>query len=124
MNKEQCKGRMRLTIEGPVPSKKNAYSRSKSGRMFKNKALQAKIDAIVIQIQAQYKGKPLMRPSISVHFVCKDQRSDLDNKYTCLQDCLVLAGVLDDDNLNHLRGPITISGSVGKGQELTWVEIE
>jgi Holliday junction resolvase RusA-like endonuclease len=116
---------MKITIIGHVPSKKNQYLRSKNGRMFRNSKLVAEIDAITWQIKAQTKNlKPLDNPSINAHFVCPDRRSDMDNKWTCIQDCLVAGGVLENDNLNHLRGPITLSATIVPGEEYTIIDIE
>ena len=115
---------MRIIIKGHIPGKKNLYLRSKNGRMFKNSALQAEIDAITRQILMQAGNiQPLVHPTIRAHFVCSDARSDIDNKWTTVQDCLVKAGVLINDNLKHLRGPITISGEVVRGREEASIEI-
>ena len=113
---------MRLTIHGHIPGKKNMYLRSKNGRMFKNRALQDQVDSITLQIITQCREK-FVKPSITAHFVCPDARSDLDNKWTTVEDCLVQAGVIENDNLNHLKGPITISGEVTRGSEFAIVEI-
>jgi len=116
---------MRIIIKGHIPGKKNLYLRSKNGRMFKNASLQAEIDAITRQILMQTGNiQPLVHPTIRAHFVCSDARSDIDNKWTTVQDCLVAAQVIENDNLNHLSGPITISGTVERGTEFTTIEIE
>lgn len=105
---------MRIILEGPVPSKKNLLRRSKDGRLFRDHSVAEQIEALTRQAQMQWRRDPAVNPAIRAHFYCRDQRSDIDNKWTTVQDCLVAAGVLKNDNLKHLAGPITISGEVGE----------
>jgi hypothetical protein len=115
---------MRLIINGPIPSKKNAYAQTRAGRRFRPKELVRQINWIIWQIKAGTGNiAQLERPSIKAHFVCTDLKGDLDNKWTTLQDCLVASGLLVNDNLKHLCGPITITGEKG-ADDCTILEIE
>jgi Holliday junction resolvase RusA-like endonuclease len=114
---------VRLVLEGHVPSKKNLLRRSKNGGMFRNREVSKYIDAITLQAKALWGGRaPLSKPRIEATFYCKDQRGDLDNKWTTVQDCLVAAGVIENDNLKSLPGPITFGGVVDKNERVV-VEI-
>jgi Holliday junction resolvase RusA-like endonuclease len=93
---------MRIILEGPIPSKKNMLRRSKNGGMFRNAEVSAKIDALTMQAAIQWGERgPLIRPSIQVLFRVIDKRSDIDNKMTTVLDCLVKAGVLENDNIKN-----------------------
>jgi Holliday junction resolvase RusA-like endonuclease len=113
---------MKFTIMGHVPGKKNAYMQTKDGRRFKPADVKKQIDWITWQIKAETGNiAPLDKPSIRVHFICDSGRADLDNKYTTIQDCLVKAGILINDNLKHLDHYGPVSGEVGEPER---VEIE
>ena len=108
-----------LVLWGFIPSKKNLY-RSHGSRRFKDAKLSKQIEDLEWQITGQAGNiAPFIRPAIKAHFVCKDYRSDLDNKWTCIQDALVSTGLLKDDNLKHLCGPIVITGTKGEPERVT-----
>lgn len=104
-----------LSINGPIPAKKNRWHRSKSGGMyFDQGGITAQIAAITWQLKAQWQTAPAENPRIDIKFRCKDKRGDIDNKLSTLLDCMVHAGVIKNDNLKNLSGPITITGEVGE----------
>ncbi len=106
---------MKIILRGPIPGKKNLLRRSRNGGLFRDKNVSAQIELLRLQAMAQWIRKiPMDKPALAIHFTCLDQRADLDNKATTVLDCLVGAGVLVNDNLKHLPGPITISGEVGE----------
>jgi Holliday junction resolvase RusA-like endonuclease len=117
--------RVVVVINGPVPAKKNRWHRSGKGKMyFDQSGITEQIAAITWQARAQWGTRPpVINPEIFVTFYCKDLRGDIDNKLSTLLDCLVVAGVLADDNLKHLKGPITIRGEVDKN-ERTEIKLE
>ncbi len=105
-----------LVLFGHIPAKKNEWKRAgRGGIYFDRSETKSEIDALVIQAQSQWAGKPpVSRPSVLVTFYVRDARGDLDNKYTTLQDALVTAGVLKGDNVKHLPGPIQFRGQIDK----------
>ena len=102
-----------ITLKGMIPGKKNRLRPSRSGGYYYDRGDSKAIQALTWQAKAQWKRDPIDCPAIDAIIYCKDLRGDLDNKWTCLQDVLVKAGVLINDNLMHLNGPITIQGMVG-----------
>ena len=97
-----------LELRGSVPCKKNRWHRGKGGMYFdepeaKRGNIQALIDALILQSRTQWNGqavRPIERTElISAVFTVKDGRSDLDGKWTTLQDILVKAGVLRNDSI-------------------------
>jgi len=96
-----------ITVWGHVPGKKNSYGySSRTGRRFVDPVMKRQINDIIIQIGSQAGNiAPFDNPAISYKLVCRDARGDRDNKITTLQDCLVKAGVLVNDNIAHLNGP-------------------
>ena len=113
-----------LTLLGPVPAKKNRWHRGKNGAVyFDRDGIEQEIDSLLLQARSQWKRPPAKHPAIIVTFHVRDARGDLDNKYSTLQDVLVDAGVLRNDNVKHLPGPIGFRGVVDKANERTVVEI-
>jgi Holliday junction resolvase RusA-like endonuclease len=90
-----------LVIEGPVPTKKNNLRRSKNGGMFIDRRSADAIAPLLMQAKAKWAGKATLDrvSSIRAAFYVKTRRQDLDGMYTTLQDVLVKAGVLRNDNL-------------------------
>jgi Holliday junction resolvase RusA-like endonuclease len=107
-----------FTIYGHVPGKKNAYAQTASGRRYKPKDIAKQINDLVIQIKS-FTGniEPLIRPRISTMFYCRDLRPDLDGKYVTLQDCLVTAGILRQDNLKYVDN-FSVRGEVDKDERV------
>lgn len=113
---------MKLILRGHIPGKKNMLRRSKNGGLYRDASVSKQIDALILQAKAQWKGnKPFEKARIEMAFVFRDQRSDLDNKLTCALDILVQAGIIENDNLKHLR-EIYVSGHVGPEEKCTiWI---
>ena len=89
--------------------------RSKNGGMFRNSAVVAQIDSLTLQAKATWQGRDaLVCQPISALFYVTDQRSDIDNKWTTVLDCLVKAGVLKNDNIKNGPKPQTIDWAMGK----------
>jgi Holliday junction resolvase RusA-like endonuclease len=99
---------IRFTIEGTVPSKKNAWRR-RPGQLkaYVDPQIQADIDALVILAQSarnkldqealkKLRGKKL---HVIALFGVKNERKDLDNIFTTLLDVLQKAAVIENDNL-------------------------
>jgi Holliday junction resolvase RusA-like endonuclease len=115
-----------IKLQGPIVSKKNLLRRSKNGGMFRDTAIAKQIEAITWQAKAQWGNRePLDRPKISAMFIVTDERSDIDNKWTTVLDCLVAGGVLINDNIKHGPRPQTIDWRKSViGEEGCLVEIE
>jgi Holliday junction resolvase RusA-like endonuclease len=114
---------IQLRLIGHVPGKKNRLMPRRDGQGYFNpRGTKKEIDALVWQIKAQYKGIPYVCPAIKAVFYVSSIRGDLDNKYTTIQDCLVTAGVLVNDNIKNLRGPIRIE-AVPSDTDLTVISI-
>jgi hypothetical protein len=76
--------------------------------MFRDTAVAKLIDSLTWQAKTQWMGRdPLDRPKADVMFFVCDQRSDIDNKWTTVLDCLTKAGVLINDNVKHGPRPVT-----------------
>jgi Holliday junction resolvase RusA-like endonuclease len=99
---------MKITLSGHIPSKKNLLRRSKHGGLFRDSKVSAQIDALTLQARSQWIGRePLVRPQAIVTFHVVDYRSDLDNKWTTVLDCLRDAGVIKNDNISNGPRPVT-----------------
>jgi Holliday junction resolvase RusA-like endonuclease len=106
--------KMKLIVQGSIPGKKNAYAQDKKGRRYKPREIKKQIDAIVWQLLLQAGNiESFEQPIIKAHFTCKTYRKDLDNMYTTLQDAMVQAGVLINDNLTQVRD-VHMTASVDK----------
>jgi Holliday junction resolvase RusA-like endonuclease len=94
-----------ITILGQTPAKKNSRQGVvRAGRImnFPSKIYQAwEVEALW-----QLKGKPTFTSSkvrVNYFFYCGDhRRRDLDNMIASVNDALVKAGIIDDDDWKHL----------------------
>ena len=93
-----------ITIPGEVPSKKNSRINTKSGRSFPSKLYTQWHDLAMFHSITQAKGKMAPVPCrISVTFTHGDlRRRDCDNGISSVLDMLVDAGILCDDDWNHV----------------------
>ena len=115
----------RLTIKGHVPSKKNLWKRRRGGGLYIASADAKELESLLWQVKGQWSWGPLHRPSIYARFFVLDGRSDLDNKWTAVQDVLVAAGVLTNDSIASLPGPITTEAILtDPGHERVEIELE
>ena len=115
---------MHLIIRGAISGKKNRYGQTRTGRRFKPRDVVENESSIVGQILEQAGNvSPFIKPCIVAHFVYSHRGKDLDNMWTMIQDCLVKAGVLNDDNLNNLDGPIVLTSEYIKGEDYVHLNI-
>ncbi|WP_457644090.1 RusA family crossover junction endodeoxyribonuclease [Persephonella sp.] len=80
----------------------NLRAFSKSGKRYiVPKDVSLKINKAIWELQRQNNSKAFSEPvEIKIDFILPDKRRrDLDNIMKTLGDCLVYAGILDDDNL-------------------------
>lgn len=94
---------MAFSLTGEMPSKKNAWKRSITGRVYIPEDIKVQVDDFLWQlkpIKMRYKLEtPLhARLRLTVTFYTTKRR-DLDNMVTTLQDILQVAGVISNDNL-------------------------
>ena len=102
---------LELVIIGKVPSKKNSYTPKANGRgMFKNRDLQAAIDALALQVPGWMRDQRLRHPRIDFYFTvtADGQGADRDSKATTLLDILVTMRVLTDDCIRECNGLMVI----------------
>jgi len=113
---------IRLTLQGPIPNKKNLWKIGKGG-MYLDSAVKAQIEALTWQAKSQWKRAPAVHPDMDVEFFVKDGRSDRDNKLGCLLDVLQEAGVLKNDNVANFNGTLVVHPAVIGSKEGVIVDI-
>lgn len=113
-----------FTLLGEMPSKKNAWKRSASGRVYIPDDVKQEIDAFLWQIKGT-KGRPtspITGPvGVSLVFYVKRlEQRDLDNMATTALDILQKAGVIANDKdvlrLSCIKSDI--------GEPKVYIEIE
>ncbi len=114
---------IRLTLQGPVPNKKNLWRPRKGGGMFLDEDVKSKITALTVQARRQWRRPPLEHPDMDVEFFVLDGRSDRDNKLGCLLDVLQDAGVIKNDNVTNFNGTLVIHPAIVGRQEGVIVDI-
>lgn len=115
-----------FTLQGTVPSKKNAWRRTASGGVYLPDQIQADIDALVILAISQrnkldvasLKGYTL---GVEVKFEVKRQNRDLDNAFTTLLDVLQKAGIIENDRLVRA---FKVEDTITAGEEKVTVTIK
>lgn len=117
---------MTLTLHGPVPSKKNLLRVRRGGGLYRDGSVYAAIEALTTQAGMQWGHRTaLEHPKMSVRFFVRSRRSDRDNRLTTILDCLQLAGVIQQDNIAHFNGEVTILPAIlSKEKEMTVIEIK
>lgn len=115
-----------LILRGPCPSKKNLYRRGKTGMMFLDAQVKARLDSLTIQARSQWSGQPpVTHPDMDVTFYFSSGRPDRDNRLTAVLDCLQEAGVIPNDNAAQFNGTLVLKPAVfvKAGKEAVEVEI-
>lgn len=116
----------KIIITGQTPSHKNSkriFANKKTGKMFpaNNEKYLAWKDSAVMEIKnsrVKFDG-PV---ALAATFFCADNRGrDLDNMLASVQDVLVSAGVIADDN--HQNLPFVFAKSGGLDRENPRAEI-
>jgi hypothetical protein len=88
---------------------------------YRDDDVQAKIQALVNQVRAQWLGRPaLVHPEVTVRFQFPRFSKDQDNAYTTIMDVLQEAGVLRNDSAAHNNGWKHIA-PVNRGEPKTWI---
>jgi Holliday junction resolvase RusA-like endonuclease len=96
----------RLLFKGPVPGKKDSMHPRKDRKGYYLDPIHAaQIEALMWQARKQWTGKePIEKPQrIATHFFVLNGRSDLDSKYTTIQDVLVKARVIRNDSIARVK---------------------
>ena len=92
-----------LTLSGPIVPK--ARARVTSNGTFHPRAYQQWKRGAIASLAAQYRGQALSGVAVSILLRGKhSRRGDADNIAGAILDALVQAGVLQDDNLIHVKG--------------------
>ncbi|NPA16513.1 MAG: RusA family crossover junction endodeoxyribonuclease [Aquificae bacterium] len=94
----------------------NARAFTKSGKRYiVPKDVSLKINKAIWELQQQHSEDTISQPvEVSILFILPDRRRrDLDNIMKTLGDCLVYAGILEDDNLIYKQ---TLEKRVVKGK--------
>lgn len=102
---------MLLTITGNVKQKKNnkriAYNpRTKKPFIISEKKTSDYMDDAIAQLRKQFMGYRVTGYpiSISVTFYYQTRhRKDIDNSLSTIADCMVEAGVIEDDDVAHVN---------------------
>jgi hypothetical protein len=114
-----------LVIPGWVPSKKNLLKVTKAGHGYYDPEVKARLVEMEDEVRAQWAGRePLVHPAIGMWFALASSRSDRDNKFTTVLDCLVKGGVLVDDCIRDSNGPYVLMPSIVSKTPFTQVWIE
>lgn len=101
MTMDTDKKTLEFTLEGEVPSKKNAWKPRANGGRYIPEDVQANIDALLWQLKKirSMLPRPITGPiSIRVDITSHTKKQDTDNRYTTLQDILQKADILANDN--------------------------
>ena len=96
----------RLVFSGPVPGKKDAMHPRKDRKGYYLDPLHsAQIEALMWQARKQWTGKEAIESPqrIAAQFFVPNGRSDLDSKYTTIQDVLVKARVIRNDSIARVK---------------------
>jgi Holliday junction resolvase RusA-like endonuclease len=99
---------MNITIYGQVPSQKNAKRMAinkRTGKPFPvtEKRVKEWQDNVHLQLTTQFKGCADSKvTAVYTFFVKDDRRRDIDNMIASVNDALVKAGLLADDDWQHL----------------------
>ncbi len=106
-----------LVISGWISSKKNCLRLSRSGHGYYDKDVRENIDGIMTQLAAQWRKNgvpmaPMAHPGIAIVFYLTTSRSDRDNLLTTVQDAMVDAGILKDDNVANHNSPMIIGQAI------------
>jgi Holliday junction resolvase RusA-like endonuclease len=93
-----------LRLEGPVPSKKNAWRRGAHGNVYLPRNVQDEIDDLVLLAKSQRHKLDLTsiassRLRVTAHFTIPKEHRDLDNVFTTLLDILQKAEIIENDKL-------------------------
>lgn len=95
-----------MIITGSVISKKNSRINTRSGRSFPSKDYTAWNKTAVTEMKQQFAGYVITKYPISLRvvFFWRDlRRHDIDNSISSVQDSLVDAGIIIDDDFNHIN---------------------
>lgn len=95
--------RFACTLVGDIPSKKNAWKRTVSGRVYLRDDIQKDIDGLLYRLISHKNRSRIQFPingtlKLTAKFYVKNERVDVDNSYTTLQDLLQKAKIIENDN--------------------------
>jgi len=119
-----------VTVRGYVPSKKNNYSRGKSGNVFIDDEMRQQLDSLEWQLRRQWGRRlPALHPKLTFRLITGNDGRDRDNWAQTLQDCMVRAGVLADDNIRKHNqwtaiAPALVNKKLEKQDECSVVNVE
>ena len=87
-----------LVIEGKIPPKKNLIRIGRAGNIYHDRSVNEFVNSSYIQIKKQLGSfKPIEEPvTLDIVFMM-DDRGDMDNALSALQDCLQQCGVIAND---------------------------
>lgn len=114
---------MIITLQGRVPSKKNAYRYTSRGGYIPAQ-IASELLSLQVQARAQWRQPTLESAVIGAVFYVKDGASDLDNKLTAAIDVLVKAGVIRNDSIKRVKRISAEAVIVKDGEEWTEVSVD
>lgn len=113
---------MKLVVKGNVKAKKNNKTMAlnrKTGKMFPmtDKATTEYIKDAVQQLKTQFEGLAITAYPIAVQMVFyypTKHRKDIDNSMSTILDCMKTAGVIIDDDCDHVNELYAFFGGYDK----------
>lgn len=113
---------MKLVVKGNVKAKKNNKTMAvnkRTGKMFPmtDKATTEYIKDAVAQLKKQFEGYRISNYPINVQMVFyypTKHRKDIDNSMSTILDCMKTAGVIEDDDVEHVNELYAFFGGYDK----------
>jgi Holliday junction resolvase RusA-like endonuclease len=123
---------MKLVVRGNVKAKKNnkrvVYNK-KTGKPFimTDKDTDAYIKDAISQLKEQFEGYKISGYPITVQMVFyypTKHRKDIDNSTSTILDCMVKAGVIEDDDVLHVNELYSFFGGYDKDEPRVEILLE
>lgn len=113
---------MKIVVHGNVKAKKNNKTMAlnrKTGKMFPmtDKATTEYMKDAIQQMKDQFEGLKISDYPINVQMVFyypTKHRKDIDNSMSTILDCMVKAGVIEDDDVTHVNELYAFFGGYDK----------
>jgi len=112
LNTETPKKFFSITLPGAMIAHKNMWMRSKHGMRLPDEAKDYMATCAMIARAAWSHGAPARHPRMTVEFHVKSGRIDRDGMFVTVNDILQKAGVIQNDNVKHFNGELTILPAV------------
>lgn len=102
-----------ITFLGVVPGKKNRKAPCANGRgLFLEKNTRLALERLELQVPSHVRGLALEHPDLEIHITYDDAHRDRDGILTTILDILQKYRVIQNDNIAHFNGNVTIPPAV------------